>query len=623
MNSPIPRIAPALVLVLGLAGCDGDDTSADIAPEIVRPPTMAAGAFAPVDPANIPAEGAETDWPTYGGAFANQRYSRLDQINGENVHRLSLAWIHQTGAPGPFETTPLAAGGRLYLSTLQSGVVALDGATGRELWRYTPELREVALCCGGQSRGVALSGRSVYLATLDARLIALDAESGAVAFDVEIADPSAGYSVVMAPLALPGRIIVGTSGGKYGVRGFLAAYDPGSGQELWRWYAVPAADSVRGWWGEWRDTDPFGTSLGRDIAQERADSGRFSAGWNVGGGSILGTPAYDPESGTLYANIGSPAPALDGTIRPGDNLYTGAIVALDVETGSLLWHFQYLPHDVWDLAGGSQPFLFQTAQGPHLAVAGKTGWLYVVDARSGEPRLRSENFVPQDNLFTPAADQAVLLAPGANGGATAPAAYSPDTDLAYVLARHQPMVYTRSPEGYRRGRLWLGGRARVPPDADPWGTVAAIDIATGALRWQKQTPDASTAAPLVTAGGLLFAGQGSGAFDAFDARTGDLLWQFQAGAPVSGGAATYIAGGTQYVVVPSGGTSQDVGAQGDDVFAFRLDTGARQAAPAYPAPRYRRHDAQMARTGVRQVTDEDPAPATPDSAAPDTAAGSS
>lgn len=600
------------LLAASLASCRDEprtgaaDTERDAGAEH-RPP---APTFAPVTDAVLTAiQAAGGEWLTYGGAYNNQRYSTLSQINRENVNALTPAWVYQTGLAESFETTPVVAGNVMYLTTAQSGVIALHAGTGQKIWEFKPEIRRTQLCCGPNNRGVSVYGDLVHVATLDARLIALDRRTGQVVWDTEVADPEDGYSLTMAPLAFDGKVFVGISGADYGLRGFVSAYDAATGELAWRWYTIPApGEAPNGWWGEWKDTDPFGTNLGRDIMAEREDSATYRDAWERGGGSVWMTPAYDPTTRTLYFSVGNPAPSLDGSVRPGDNLYTGSIVALDGRTGKLRWYFQYLPHDVWDLAPASPPILFDLDGRRYVAQAGKTGWLYVVDAASGQPVLRSDNFVPQDALFSmtsgvsddPADGR--LMIPGAHGGTHwSPIAYSPRTGLAYVLGVHQPMVYRVARQPFVEGRLWTGGSFLLPPDVPQWGTFTAVDVRTGEIRWQQRVPAPMLGAALVTAGDVVFVGQGTGTLDAFDAVTGDLLWQFNTGAGVHGGPITYAVDGVQYVAVAAGGNYQLGTPKGDDVFAFVLGDARRPApAPAYAPVTYRRSGA-IRHGAVRQV----------------------
>ena len=532
--------------------------------------TVPQPSFPTVDDSTL-ALGAGNDWPTHGGNLANQRFSPLDQVDAANVAGLVPVWIHSTGIEGAMETTPLVVGNTMYLTTARGRVLALNAATGEELWRHEPELGPVTLCCGPSNGGVSVYGNMVYVASLDAKLKALDARTGELAWEAQLADPTAGYSATMAPVAVNGRVYVGVAGERYGIRGFLAAFGAGSGEEIWRWHTIPSPDEG-GWWGDWAETDPFGTPLQRDLTAERSDSAATSGSWNVGGGGIATTPAYDRATDRLYVNVEGPAPLAGGGVRPGDNLYTGSIVALDARTGQRVWHAQYLPHDVWGLSGGSPPFLFDRGGERYVGFAGRTGWVYVFDADNGQPILRSDNFVPQQALFQqPAGEGAVRVAPGANGGnAGTGVAYDPNTGVAFVGGVHQPMVYTSRSEPYRQGRLWLGGDVRMAPGEEQWGTISAIDLGSGEITWQKRTPSPIHSSALATGGGLVFVGQGRGSVDAFDARSGQLLWQFGTGAGVHGGPITYSVGGVQYIAVPAGGSFHFGTSAGDDVIAFAL-----------------------------------------------------
>jgi len=591
----------ALTLAVGLIACgDPEGTPADrgattaVAPE----PSF------PAVTDSVIGTGPAADWPTHGGNLANHRFSPLNQIDRSSVAELVPVWIRSTGIEGAFETTPLVVGNTMYITTSGGRVLALNAATGEELWRHEPILEPVALCCGPSNGGVAAYGNMVYVASLDARLVALDARSGTPVWETRLAEPGDGYSATMAPLAVHGRVYVGVAGERYGIRGFVAAFNAESGEELWRWHTVPSAEEG-GWWGDWAEADPFGTPLNRDIAAERADSAVTAQNWRIGGGGVSSTPAYDRETDRLFINVGGPSPLMDRATRPGDNLYTGSIVALDATSGQKVWHAQYLPHDVWGLSGGSSPFLFDRGDDRYVGFAGRTGWLYVFDADSGRPILRSDNFVPQEGLFGRAPEEGGLrMAPGANGGNPGTGvAYDPGTGTAFVGGVHQPMVYSPGPDAYQPGQLWLGGDIRFPPGEDQWGTVTAIDLAKGEIRWQARTPAPVYSHVLATAGGLVFVGQGSGTLDALDARSGELLWQFGIGAGVHGGPITYSVQGVQYVVAPAGGSFHFDPAPGDDLIAFALASERpRRGVRAYGTPGYERGGpASATRGAVRQL----------------------
>ncbi len=538
---------------------------------------------------------AGENWLVHGGAYNNQRYSALDQINRENIQDLAPVWIYQTGFAESFATTPIVVDNTMYITTAESRVVALNAATGERFWEFIPDFESAQLCCGPDNRGVAVHEDKVFVATLDARLMALHNRTGEVVWQTRIADPDDGYSETIAPLAYGGKVVVGVDGADYGNQGFVAAFDAETGKEVWRWNTIASpGDGESGWLGTWAATDPFGTPLGRDILYEQEKQEERVDAWKRGGGSVSTTPAYDPGTNTLYVVVENPTPVLDGARRPGDNLYTGSIVALDGNTGKMRWHFQYLPHDVWDLSGGSPPFLFRAGNRTFVGHAGRTGWLYVVDAASGKPVLRSDNFVPQENLFTHPTEDGVRILPGANGGADwSPSAYSPRTGLAYVTALHQPMVYSRAFQPREDGRLWIGGRFVHVPEESQWGTLSAIDLGSGEIHWQRQLAAPTRGGALVTAGDVVFVGQATGTFDAFDAVTGDLLWQFRAGAGVNGSPITYMVAGTQYVAVPAGGNYHLDTPRGDDLIVFALRTRQRGVPLSdYPLPRYTRGGAQ-------------------------------
>lgn len=598
------RSVPAALLAALLLTACGDDGEGGVA-ERGSAAAIPAPAFSPISDSLL-VTGAGTGWPTHGGTLGNHHFSPLDQIDRGNVAELVPVWIHSTGIEGAFETTPLVVDNTMYVTTAAGRVLALNAATGEQLWEYDPEPQTVTLCCGPLNQGVAAYRDMIYVASLDARLIALEASSGTVAWERSLGDPTAGYSATMAPLAVDGRVFVGVSGERYGIRGFIAAFDAQSGEEIWRWHTIP--DDSTGWSGEYAATDPFGTPLNRDLTAERSDSLAASGSWNVGGGGIATTPAYDPETDRLFVNIEGPAPMLEGSGRPGDNLYTGSIVALDAATGELQWYTQYLPHDIWGLSGGSPPVLFSRGDSDYVAFAGRTGWVYVFNAANGQPVLRSDNFVPQENLFAEVPEEGgVRVAPGPRGGnAGSPVAYDPRAGHMFIGGVHQPAVLSRNGQGYQQGQLWLGGEARFPPGEEQWGTVTAVDLADGEILWQKRTPAPVHSGVLATAGELVFVGQGQGTVDAFDADSGELLWQFDTGAGVHGSPITYSVGGVQYVVVPAGGSFQFETPAGDDLIAFAL-ASRRPATPggSYDATDYERGGPAMAgQGGARQVSED-------------------
>jgi alcohol dehydrogenase (cytochrome c) len=529
-----------------------------------------------------------SSWPSYGRDYSNQRYSALSQITPVSIKDLKLAWHYATGIRQAFEASPVVIDNVMYVSTPLNHVMALDAKTGRKLWEHAESLGTTVHCCGPVNRGVAVYAGRVYMGTLDARLVALDARTGAKAWDVRVADNERGYAVDAAPVAADGKVIVGVSGAEYGIRGRVTAYDAATGAEIWRFYTIPAPEEG-GWWGRWSATDPFGVPLHRDLARERADSARYADSWRVGGGSMWQAPAIDRALGLVIFAVGNASPDLDGSVRPGDNLHTNSIVALDLASGKLKWSFQELPHDVWDLDAVS-PVVLVDLPGPGgkpvpaVAQAGKTGWVYILERATGRPIRRSEAFVPQQNIFAQPTAAGVRMLPGANGGSewSAPA-YSPETGYLYVLGLHQPMYYKTRHQRLQPPALWLGG-IFVGTGEQQYGLVSAVELSTGKIAWQQRMKDPMIGGALATAGGVVFTGTKDQRFVAFDAKSGRELWSYQAAAGVNAPPITYAVDGQQYVAVAAGGNYQINAPRGDQVLAFALTTtGARkQAARAKP-----------------------------------------
>ena len=520
-------------------------------------------------------------WPSYGRDWTNQRYSPLAQIRPATVGRLALAWRYHTGIPNAFEASPVVVDGTMYVSTPLNHVVALDAATGRKRWEHAESLSTTVHCCGPVNRGVAVYGGRVYEGTLDGRLVALDARTGRRVWSVRVADNERGYAVDGAPVAADGKVIVGISGAEYGIRGFVTAYDAATGAMVWRFYTIPSPEEG-GWWGKWSPTDPFGADLHRDLARERADSARYAESWRTGGGSVWQAPAVDPALGLVIFGVGNASPDLDGSVRPGDNLYTASVVAVELRTGKLKWYFQELPHDTWDLDATSPVVLFDLpgAGGDTVravAQAGKTGWVYILDRATGKPIRRSDAFVPQANLFARPTPDGIRMLPGANGGSewSAPA-YSPQTGYLYVLGLHQPMLYKVKPEPLEPPAFWLGG-AFYPNGESQYGLFSAVDLTTGKIAWQEKLADPMIGGAVATAGGLVFTGTKDKRFLAFDARTGRQLWRYDAQAGVNAPPISYAVNGRQYVAVAAGGNYQINAPRGDEVLAFALDSVAEPA----------------------------------------------
>ncbi|MFI5209432.1 MAG: pyrroloquinoline quinone-dependent dehydrogenase [Gemmatimonadales bacterium] len=499
---------------------------------------------------------AQANWTTYGGNDWNQRYSTLSSINSTNVSKLIPRMVFQTGITklGSFENTPIVVDGMMYVTTPYNTAIAYDLKTHKQVWRYEHKLGTTIYCCGPNNRGVAIHGPHLYMGTLDARLVALDRMTGDVMWDIEVADPTFGYSITHAPLVIDDMVIVGVSGGEYGIRGHVTAYDAMTGKQLWRWYSIPetGVDPVarNGWWGTWTASTPDGADLHRDIATEKGDSAKYADAWTRGGGGVWMTPAYDKTLGLIYVAVGNPSPDLDGGIRPGDNLFTDCIVAIDAKTGQTRWYYQTVPHDVWDLDAVSPPVV-ATVGGKKVVVhAGKTAWVYVLDAATGKLVRKSENFTPQENMFALPSASGTRMLPGANGGSEwSPIAVDPQLGYAFVAGLHQPMNYITHTAPWEKGRLWLGSAFVAIPGEEQYGLYTAINLATGKKAWQVKVPQPMMGGGLATAGGLTFTGEGNGNFNAYSSRTGKLLWQFNGGAGCNSAPMSFTYGGEQFIAV--------------------------------------------------------------------------
>jgi len=562
--------------------------------------------------------GANQDWPSFGGDYANQRFSANQQINRDNVKDLGLAWQFKSGVKAAFQATPIVVGGVMYVSLPFNHVVALDAKTGKELWRYQHQRRmDWNMCCGPANRGVAVGNGKVFIGTVDARLIALDAKTGKKVWDINAVDASVvtegqselnqndpnskaktsggtGVGMAMAPVVYRGKVIIGITGvgyglhienpredaplgavigvtGRYGRPGFLAAFDVNTGKRVWQFDTIPA----QGWEGKFKVSTDDGISLNRDIAAEKASLSKFPDSARFGGGSAWSTPAIDPKLGLLYFGTGNPSPQMNDVSRPGDNLYTVSLVALDADTGKLRWYYQQVPHDVWGYDIASAPILFNYQQDgktiPAVGQASKLGWFFVNDRTTGRLLMKSEAFVPQKNLFAKATFDGVTLYPGILGGSNwSPAAIDESAQHAFVAAIHAPIKYTLHETPAKDGKEAIRYAASEPANEPRWGLLSSIDLATGKIIWQHKTDQPLVGGVLVTAGGLVFTGEGNGHFDAFDAKTGQLLWQASNEYGVNAPPITYQIDGEQYIAVAAGGSSIFGYKQGDHLLVYKL-----------------------------------------------------
>ena len=503
------------------------------------------------------------NWLTYSGTYMSQRHTGLTQIRPSNVGDLELKWVFQAQSLESFETTPLVVDGVMYLTEAPNTALALDARTGRPFWRYqyTPSA-DSRPCCGRVNRGLAILGTTLYMATIDAKLIALDALTGQPLWQRQVADPKAGYAMTLAPLVVKDKVIIGVAGGEYGIRGFIAAHDAATGEEAWRFYTIPAP--------------------GEPGFETWADGGDA---WKYGGASVWLTGSYDPELDLTYWGIGNPGPDWNPAQRPGDNLYSDSVVALDPDTGELRWHFQFTPNDDYDYDAVQIPVLVDlpttsASSGKLMLWGNRNGFFYVLDRATGE-FIRGKPFVKINwasgldesgrPIETPQPLGTVTF-PGVQGGTNwySPS-WSPRTGLLYMSAwENYGSVFRPAEAEYVAGRTFVGGIPASPlPGANNipgirrgpinnWtealgnGAVIALDPRTGEQRWRFPTTDVSSSGILTTATDLVFTASRDGYAYALDARTGDLLWRSSPGGQGANGPISYAVGGTQYVAVGSG-----------------------------------------------------------------------
>lgn len=515
------------------------------------------------------------DWLHSNGSYAQTRYYRGAQINRTNVAKLRPAFIFQTAVNESMETAPIVSNGVMFITTSFNHVYAVDAATGKEFWHYKHKMGPVTtFCCGPNNRGVAIAGDRLFMGTLDAKLVALDAKTGKVLWQTEIADPDQGYSETMAPAVVDGKVLIGTNGGEYGIRGFVKAFDANSGQLIWTFYTIPETGQE----GVWATKDATGRDEKRDIEAEKKQlAAKGNDFYKTLGGGVWMTPAIDRQTKTVFFVVGNPSPDLYGAIRPGDNLYTDSLVAIDLDTGKYKWHYQYVPHDVWDLDAVSPPILIDVRDNdgkmiPGVVHGGKTGHVYVHDRATGRLIRYSQAMIPQENMWTLPTAAGARMLPGANGGVEwSPMAFDPKTRLVYAANLHQPMTYQVEDAAYPGGsKLWLGGAFKVIASEQQWGKLSAVNVDTGKVAWDYKTEQPLIGGVLATAGGLVFNGEGNGLFRAFDSATGKKLWEFQCGAGVNAPAVSYTVKGKQYVAVAAGGNTQLDFKRGNTVLVFAL-----------------------------------------------------
>jgi alcohol dehydrogenase (cytochrome c) len=498
------------------------------------------------------------NWLTYSGNLQGHRYSPLTQVTPGNVRNLELAWAFQAMSLEKFEATPIALDGVLFTVQPPNDVVAIDGTSGRVFWTYTYRPSQQARpCCGRVNRGLAILGDTLFMGTIDGRLVALDARSGRERWNVAVTDarPEAGYALTVAPLVVQDKIIAGPAGGDFGVRGFISAFDPRTGKELWRFYTVPGPG-------------------------EKGHDTWAGDSWIHGGSTIWTTGTYDPELNLTYWGTGNPGPDFTGDTRAGDNLYSDSVVALDPDTGALKWHFQFTPHDEFDYDSTQVPVLADIQLGGRLRkvllLANRNGFWYVLDRATGEflsgkpfakvtwttgldAKGRPQNVVKPTPEGTPVSPH---LAGATNWYSPS---YSPRTGLFYVPTwQDSSATFARRPAEYVEGRTFMGAfptgnelsingtqiNRRLPSGGH--GAVLALDPRTGEKKWEFRMADVTDAGILTTATDLLFSGGREGFFYALDARTGQLLWKAPVAGIVQAAPMSYAVNGRQYVAIAAG-----------------------------------------------------------------------
>jgi alcohol dehydrogenase (cytochrome c) len=571
-----------LLILAAVCGCHTEDTANGEVGERTSAPTIDVH-YADSAQANAMADPRQ--WAEYGRDYTNQRWSPLTQITAANVGQLRLAWVNHSGIPHASETNPVVVDGTMYFSTALNHVIAVDARTGVKKWEYAHDYHghTVVDCCSTNNKGVAVYGGRVYMATVDARLVSLDANTGKLLWEVQVGDNEQGYHMTGAPIVVGGRVISGVSGGEQGCRCYLDAYDASTGKRLWRWYSIPSPQDG-GWWGKWRTQDDWAMSFHRDIARERADSAKYADAWQHGGGPVWHHPAYDPGLGLLFVNVGNAAPDNDGDVRPGDNLYTSSIVAIDVKTGKLKWYYQEVAHDRWDYDATTPPVLADVPDGQGHRVkavveAGKDGFVYVLDRLTGKPIRKSDPVSPLLNYMTPPDTAGVIVAPGPLGATDwSPTAYSPQTGYLYLDASYLPFEYWQQHEPLKPPAQWWGGTTAAETQG-VYGLVTAVNLATGHIAWQTRLPKPQIGGVVATAGGVVFSGSSDKHVVALDARTGRQLWSFPTDAAVNAPPITYEVDGVQYVAVAATGLQTLNTPRGDEMLAFALPTLSATSAP--------------------------------------------
>jgi alcohol dehydrogenase (cytochrome c) len=570
----LSRFTTGFAFIAALCAAMSMATAQEIQPQQSTPGALSMAKGINVTQAMLNAAGKQgKDWLHTNGDYTQTRYYPGTQINAGSVARLQPVFTFQTEVRESMETAPIVVDGVMYLTTSFNHVYAIDAVSGKEFWHYKHKMGPITtFCCGPNNRGVAVDGGKLYMGTLDAKLVALDAKSGQLLWETEIADPEKGYSETMAPTVVDGKVLIGTNGGEYGIRGFVKAFDGATGKLIWTFYTIPE----KGHEGVWAENDATGRNMKRNIAAEKEALARNSQFYQTLGGGVWMNPAVDLKTRTIFFVVGNPSADLYGAERPGDNLYTDSMVAVNLDTGEKKWHFQYIAHDVWDLDAVSPPILLDVKDNsgkmvPAVMHGGKTGHIYVHDRETGALIRYSEAMIPQENMWVQPTAEGARMLPGANGGVEwSPMAFSPKHRLAYALNLHQPMTYHVEASPYPGGKLWLGGAFKAIESEKQWGRLAAVNVDTGKMAWKFDTEQPLIGGALATAGDLVFYGEGNGLFRALHAGTGKLLWQYNCGAGANAMPVSYSVANRQYVAMGCGGNTQLDFKRGNALVVFAL-----------------------------------------------------
>jgi alcohol dehydrogenase (cytochrome c) len=520
--------------------------------------TVITPAFSPVTWERlVNAESEPENWMMYSGTLDSQRYSRLDQINTDNVTELEMKWSYQIPVIDRAETVPTVVDGVMFITEAPSNLTAVDARTGRVYWRYDHELPEdLRICCGRNNRGVAILGETLFMSTLDAHLVAIDARTGNVLWDVEVADYEAGYSKTAAPLIVKDKVVTGIAGGEFGIRGFIDAYDPVTGELEWRTYAIPGPG------------EPGNDSWSGDS-------------WKTGGAATWITGSYDPDLNLIYWGTGNPGPDWNGDVRLGDNLYSDSALALNGDTGEIAWHFQFTPHDVHDYDSIQVPILadieYQGSTRKVMMWANRNAFFYTIDRETGE-FLEGEAYATQTwaqgldpngrPIPTPGMAptyEGIMVSPPIVGATNwySPG-YSQQTGLFYVTSFDGEQEFFKRDEDYEEGERFTGGGGRYNQPMDAFhSSIRAINPATAEIEWEFPIMPRSSAGITTTAGGIVFTGSADGYFFALDAASGEELWHISLGARVHAAPMTYAIDGQQFVTIASGNVVYTFGLKED------------------------------------------------------------